>query len=168
MEKEIINRVEKSQLVQINLDEFYPQGERVTLSIAEFLTNDLVLREKPFRVAVTQKDWSIFTNKHVAILPNNDAIIPLWAYMLIASKLNFYAKQVVMGSLETLEIAIFNRVFEQHDFSQYQQKSVIIKGCGKYPIPETVFVDFAVKVQGFAKSILFGEACSSVPVFKNK
>ena len=93
MEKEIINRVENSSLIQINLDDFYPQGNRVVLSIIDFLADDLVLREKPFREAINQFDWTIYTNNYVAILPNDDAIIPLWAYMLIASKLNLVAKK---------------------------------------------------------------------------
>lgn len=168
MEKEIVNRVEKSSLVQINLDDFYPQEARVVVDITIFLTDGLVLREKHFREAVTQFDWSIYTDKYVAILLNTEAIVPLWGYMLIASKINPYAKKVVLGNLETLEIAIFTTLFQQHDFSQYRNKSVIIKGCGKHAIPEVVFIDFMLKVQQEAKSILFGEACSSVPIFKNK
>lgn len=166
MENEIINRVEKSNLIPINLDEFYPSGERISLDITDFLVEGLVLREKPFREAVAQKDWSIYQDKYVAVLLKEDAIVPLWAYMLIASKIAPFAKQVVLGNLETLEIAIFNRIFEQHDFSQYHQKNVIVKGCGKHPIPETVFIDFLIRTQQVAKNILFGEACSSVPVYK--
>ena len=166
MEREIINRIEKSNLIQVNLDEFYPLGERILLDITDFLVEGLVLREKPFRETVAQKDWSIYQDKFVAVLFKDDAIVPLWAYMLIASKIAPFAKQVVLGNLETLEIAIYNCIFEQHDFSLYQQKSIIIKGCGKHPIPETVFVDFLIRTQQVAKNILFGEACSSVPVYK--
>lgn len=168
MEKEIINRVEKSNIIQINLDDFYPSNERISIDITEFLVEGLVLREKPFRETVAQKDWSVYQDKFVAILSKDDAIVPLWAYMLIASKIAPFAKQVVLGDLKTLEIAIFNSIFQRHNFSQYQNKNVIIKGCGKYAIPETVFIDFLLRAQQVAKNILFGEACSSVPIFKNK
>lgn len=166
MENEIINRVEQSNLIQVNLDDFYPLGERISLDITDFLVEGLVLREKPFREAIAQKDWSIYKDKLVAILFKEDAIVPLWAYMLIASKIAPFAKQVVLGNLETLEIAIFNSIFQKHDFSQYHQKNVIVKGCGKHPIPETVFINFTLQLQQHAKNIMFGEACSSVPIYK--
>ncbi len=166
MENEIINRVEKSNLIQVNLDEFYPSGERISLDITDFLVEGLVLREKPFREAVAQKDWSIYQDKFVAVLLKEDAIVPLWAYMLIASKITPFAKQVVLGNLATLEKHILIGFLEKQYFFVYKKKNIIIKGCGKHPIPETVFIDFLIRTQQVAKNILFGEACSSVPIYK--
>ncbi len=165
---EIINRVENSSLVQVSLDEFYPAGERVLFDIKDFLKEEIILVEKEFRAAVKVTDWSKFEGKYVGVTCSVDAIVPLWAFMLVASQLEPVAKKVVFGTKEELEKSIFNDVLSEIDFKQYQDKSVIVKGCGKYPIPEASFVDFTVKLQAYAKNIMFGEACSAVPLFKRK
>ena len=168
MENEITNRVENSGLIQVNLDEYYPMGERVFFDLKACLKDELVLVEKDFRAFVQTTDWSVYQDKYVAIICSVDAIIPLWAFMLIASKIKPFATKVVMGDKSTLETAIFTDIISQLDFSQFNDKNVIVKGCGKYPIPEAVFVDFSVKLQNHAKNIMFGEACSAVPLFKKK
>lgn len=166
MENNIVNRVDKSGLLQINLDDFYPKGERTVFDIKDCLHEGLVLIEKPFREFVKNNDWKIFQDKYVAITCSSDAIVPLWAYMLISSHLKPLAKKVVLGNEADLEKSIFQDEFNQHDFTIYQDKSVIVKGCGKFPIPESVFVDFTYRLQEYAKTIMFGEACSAVPLFK--
>ena len=166
MAQEIVNRVEQSGLIQINLDEFYPQGDRVVFDIAEYLKDGFILIEKQFREALKEVDWKTFDDKYVAILCSSDAIIPLWAYMLIDSYLQSHAKVSVLGDKIDLEKAIFNEIFLSHDFNKYKDKSVIVKGCGKHPIPESVFVDFTHKLHKVAKTIMFGEACSAVPLYK--
>lgn len=168
MAEEIVNRVEKSGLIQINLDEFYQPGERAEVDLADFLYEGLVLIEKSFRDQVKEADWAAYNSKFVAVKCSADAIVPLWAFMLIASQLKPHATMVVMGEKEDLEKAIFNEFFTTHDFTQYQDKNVIVKGCGNHPIPKSVFIDFTYRLQSVAKNIMFGEACSAVPLFKRK
>ncbi len=168
MEGEIINRVEKSGLVQINLDEFFPQGERVTFDLEKALHEGLILIEKEFRAFVKENDWSVYQDQYVNVICSADAIVPLWAFMLVVSNIQPFAKKVVMGSKQDLEKAIFNDVFNELDFSQFDDKNVIVKGCGKHPIPESVFVDFTYRLQSHVKNMMFGEACSAVPLYKKK
>ncbi|MCB9335364.1 MAG: DUF2480 family protein [Flavobacteriales bacterium] len=168
MEGEIINRVEKSGLVQINLDEFYPLGDRVTFDLEKGLHEGLILIEKNFRDFVKENDWSVYQDKYVNVVCSADAIVPLWAFMLVVSYIQPYAKKVVMGSRQDLEKTIFNDIFDALDFSLYNDKNVIVKGCGKHPIPESVFVDFTYRLQNHAKNIMFGEACSAVPLYKKR
>lgn len=166
MEKEITNRVENSNLVQVNLDEYYPKGERIIFDLKVCLKNELVLIEKDFRDFVASNDWSVYQDKYVGVSCSVDAIVPLWAFMLAASKIKSFANNVVMGDMNELEKSIFNDVISEIDFTQFENKNVIVKGCGKHPIPESVFVDFSVKLQSYAKNIMFGEACSAVPLYK--
>ena len=166
MENEITNRVENSSLVQVNLDEYYPSGDRDIFDLKNCLKDELILIEKDFRAFVKENDWSVYNEKYVGIICSVDAIVPLWAFMLVASKVSPYAKKVVFGNQEQLEKAIFNDIFIELDFTQFQDKNVIVKGCGKHPIPESVFVDFSIKLQEHAKNIMFGEACSAVPLYK--
>lgn len=168
MENEITNRVENSSLIQVNLDEYYPKGERVVFDLKVCLKDELVLIEKDFRAFLQSANWSVYQDKYVAIICSADAIVPLWAFMLIASQIKPFATKVVMGDKSELEKAIFTDVIAQLDFTQFNEKNVIVKGCGKFPIPETVFVAFSVKLQAHAKNIMFGEACSAVPLFKKK
>ena len=164
----LTNRIENSHLIQVSLDDYYSKGDRVLFDIKELLYEDLVLIEKNIRAFVKQNDWSIYQDKYVGIFCSTNAIVPLWAFMLVASKIEPFAKKVVMGNKAELEKAIFNEVILNIDFAQFKDKSVIVKGCGKYPIPEATFVDFTVKLQKYAKTIMFGEACSAVPLFKKK
>jgi len=166
MENKITNRVENSNLVQVNLDDYYPKGERIIFDLKVCLKEELILIEKDFRSFVKENDWTGYQDKYVGIICSADAIVPLWAFMLVASKIEPFAKKVVVGDKAELEKAIFNEVFSNLDFTQFEDKSVIVKGCGKHPIPEAVFVDFTIQLQSYAKNILFGEACSAVPLFK--
>jgi hypothetical protein len=166
MENNIVNRVDKSGLIQVSLDDFYPKGERVVFDIKELLYEGFVLIEKELRSFVKQNNWNEFQDKFVAINCSTDAIVPLWAYMLIASHLKPYAKKVVLGNKTDLEKSIFEDILNAHDFSIYQDKGVVVKGCGKFPIPDAVVLDFAYRLQNVAKTIMFGEACSAVPLFK--
>lgn len=166
MEKEITNRVEKSGIVQIDLDDLYPTGERKIFDMKELLFQEQILLEKDIRSFVKQHDWSIYKNNYVSILCSVDAIIPLWAFMLIASHIKPHSKKVIFGTAKDMEKSIFSDIISTYDFSIFKDKSVIIKGCGKYPIPESVIIDFSMHIQEFAKSIIFGEACSAVPIYK--
>jgi hypothetical protein len=166
MAENIINRVENSSLLQVSLDEFYPEGERVLFDIKGFLKHEIALIENEFRTNLKQTNWEDYTGKYVGIVCSVDAIIPLWAFMLVASHLQPYAKKVVFGNKEDLEKAIFSEVLSTIDYTAYQDAIIIVKGCGKFPIPEAVVVDFSIQLQKVAKSIMFGEACSAVPLYK--
>jgi len=166
MGDEIINRVENSSLVQVSLDEFYPEGERVLFDIKGFLRDEIALIEKEFRAKLKETNWTEYEGKYVGVICSADAIVPLWAFMLIALQLKPFAKKVVFGGKEDLEKAIFSDVLSEIDYTPYQDKNIIVKGCGKYAIPESVVVDFSVNLQEIAKNIMFGEACSAVPLYK--
>lgn len=168
MQEEIINRVANSKLVTFDLEDFYPEGKRVQFDISKWLLEGIVLREKEFRGFVKEHDWTQYENCYVALTCTTDAIIPGWAYMLLSLQLTPYAKKVSVGSLEALETILFSEIIQTLDLSELENKPVIIKGCAHKPIPENAFVLLAQKLQPVAKSILYGEACSSVPLFKRK
>ncbi|MEL6813043.1 MAG: DUF2480 family protein [Bacteroidota bacterium] len=168
MAEEIINRVANSVLVTIDLEEFYPEGPRMSLDISQWLWEGIVLREKEFREAVKDFDWTPFTNAFVHMHCSTDAIIPGWAYMLVSLQLSQVARKTVVGSSEELESLLFSDILANLDTSEYKDKPIIIKGCAHKPIPQNAYVLLAQKLQPVAKSILYGEACSSVPLYKKK
>lgn len=168
MQDEIINRVANSKLVTFDLEDYYPEGKRVQFDISKWLLEGVVLREKEFRAYAKEHNWEQYADCYVALTCTTDAIIPGWAYMLLSLQLAPYAKKVSVGSLEDLETILFSEILQQLDLSELKDKPVIIKGCAHKPIPENAFVLLAQKLQPIAKSILYGEACSSVPLFKRR
>ncbi|PHR10547.1 MAG: hypothetical protein COA40_13890 [Aequorivita sp.] len=166
MSEEIINRVANSKLVTFDLEEIYPKGERVSFDISQWLLEGIVLRENSFREEAAQHDWSKYDNKYVALFCSTDAIVPGWAYLLLSLHLAPFAKKITVGTLEELESILFAEVLQNLDVSEYKDKPVIIKGCAHKPIPQNAYVLLAQKLQPIAKSIMYGEACSSVPLFK--
>lgn len=168
MEEEIINRVAQSQLVTFDLEDYYPKGERKVLDVSEWLYEGIILREKEFRAHVDAHDWSNYQDAYVALHCSSDAIIPGWAFMLVASRLAPYVKRVVVGNLVDLETSLFQTILENLDVSEFSNKPVIIKGCSRKPVPENAYIMAMVKIQEVAKSVMYGEACSSVPLFKKK
>ncbi|WP_439152491.1 DUF2480 family protein [Winogradskyella sp.] len=168
MADEIINRVANSKLKVIDLEDFYPSGERIHFDIKDWLLEGLVLREKEFRAYVSEFDWSKFKDCYVALYCSTDAIVPDWAYMLISIQLQDYSKLTVIGSLMHLESIIFSTIISELDVSEFADKPVIIKGCSNKPVPSNALVLLSQKLKPVAKSIMFGEACSSVPLFKRK
>jgi len=168
MADEIINRVAKSNLVVIDLEDYYPQENRVLFDIKDWLHEGLVLREKEFRKHISEYDWSQYQDQYVALICSTDAIIPAWAYMLITIELATYSKKVVIGDLNTLEASIYQDIINDLDCSIYQDKPIIIKGCSNKPVPDNAYILLAKKLKPVAKSIMYGEACSSVPLFKKK
>ncbi len=165
---EIINRVAQSKLVTFDLEELYPKGERKVFDIKDWLLEGIILREKEFRNHVDAHDWSGYQDGYVALQCSTDAIVPGWAFMLVASKLTPYANKVVVGNLEDLETALYQSILENLDVSPYVDKPVIIKGCSKKPVPENAYLMAIEKIQPVAKSVMYGEACSSVPLYKKK
>jgi len=168
MEDKIINKVTNSVLKTIDLEELYPSGERIIFDITDWLFEGLILKEKDFREQVKNHKWEQYKETYVALSCSADAIIPSWAYLLLATRLQPYAKMVVVGDLVLLETVIFQRIINDLEVSEYKDAPVIIKGCANKPIPQSAYTMLVSKLQNEAKSIMFGEACSTVPLFKKK
>lgn len=168
MAEEIINRVAQSKLITFDLEDLYITGERKTLDISQWLDQGFILREKSFRESVKSFDYSSFQDTLIALHCSTDAIIPSWAYMLVASKLQNIAKRTVQGNLDVLETILYTEQIAKIDTTNYLDAPVIIKGCSNKPVPQNAYLLLLEKLQPIAKSLLFGEACSSVPLFKKK
>ena len=168
MQEDIINRVANSKLITVNLEDYYPKGERVLFDIKDWLFEGFVLREKDFRNQVSEFNWSQYQDSYVALTCSSDAIIPGWAYMLLSIQLEPFVKKVIIGTLEGLETSIYQDVLNNLDTSEFKDKPIIIKGCSKKPVPSNAYIMLATKLKPIAKSIMYGEACSSVPLFKKK
>lgn len=168
MAEEIINRVALSKLMVVDLEDYYPEGVRIVFDIKDWLYEGFVLREKEFRQSVKDFDWSKFNNQFVALTCSSDAIVPAWAYMLITLELQPHARKVVVGNSEQLETAIYQDIINALDIEPYQDKPLIIKGCAHKPVPLNAYVLLSKKLKPVAKSIMYGEACSSVPLYKRK
>jgi len=169
MEGEIRNRVaENTNLLTFNLEDYYVEGKRCLLDIAQWLDQGFILREKEFRVQVENHDWAQYENAYVAIHCSTDAIVPVWAFMLVVVKIKPFAEKIVKGGLEDLETNLYNEVLSSLDLSNYQDKMVIVKGCSNKPVPESAYTMAVAKLLPIAKSIMYGEACSSVPLYKKK
>ncbi len=168
MAEEIVNRVANSKLKVIDLEDFYPEGKRVLFDIKDWLFEGLVLREKDFRASVSSHDWSQYEDCYVALYCSTEAIVPDWAYMLISMQLQGIAQLTIIGPLEHLESILYTSIISELDVSIYKDMPVIIKGCAHKPVPPNALVLLSQKLKPIAKSIMFGEACSSVPLFKRK
>lgn len=166
MGEEIVNRVANSPIVSIDLEDYYHTGERIVYDIADNLFQGMILREKDFREFIKTHDWSQYQNMNVALVCSADAIVPTWAYMLLATKLEGIANLVVMGSLETLEYALFNQALSQIDLDSVDNRPVVVKGCGELPVPESAYVEIARLLKPRVKSLMYGEPCSTVPLYK--
>lgn len=166
MANEIINRVANSKLITINLEDYYPEGERVLFDIKDWLLEGLVLHEKDFRNLIAKFDWSQYQDNYIALTCSTDAIIPAWAFMLLSINLEQFAEKIVIGNIEALETSIYQDILNDLDVSKFENKPVIIKGCSKKPVPQNAYIMLSNKLKPIAKSIMYGEACSSVPLFK--
>ena len=166
--EEIVNRVANSALEVFDLEDYYPEGQRFAIDIAQWLFEGFVLREKDFREQLKNFDWSVYKGGYVALFCSTDAIVPAWAYMLITSYLKPFSEKVYLGSLSQMETSLFQDILNRLDYSAYEGKPVIIKGCSKKPVPQEVYVLATEKLMPVAKNIMFGEACSAVPIYKRK
>lgn len=166
--EEIINKVANSVLEVFDLEDYYPRGNRIQLDIAQWLHEGLLLREKDFREQLKNHDWSQYQDSYVAVHCSTDAIVPAWASVLVTIQLVPYARQVVSGTIEDIDTALYEEILPTLDYTIYQDKPVIIKGCSRKPVPMSAYVIAAQKLQPFAKSIMYGEACSAVPLYKKK
>ena len=163
---EITNKVALSGIVTIDLEELYPRGERALVDIKDQLFQGLILRERDFREYIKTTDWAIYKDKYVAIICSADAIVPTWAFMLLVSVLEPFAKKVVYGNLEQLETILYQELLLKLDINPYKDAKIIIKGCGDLPVPKAAYVEIMRLLRPVAKSIMYGEPCSTVPLYK--
>ncbi|WP_304064003.1 DUF2480 family protein [Pedobacter glucosidilyticus] len=168
IQENIVNKVAQSGLVSVDLADLKPAGERVVYDIKDNLFHGLILKEKDFREFIKTHNWEQYTGKHIAITCSADAIVPTWAYMLLATKLADYASSIIYGTLEDLEIYLFNREIEKLDVQQYKDQRIVVKGCGDIYVPTASFVALTSKLHPVVKSIMYGEPCSTVPLYKRK
>jgi uncharacterized protein DUF2480 len=166
MSNPIVNRVASSSIVSLDLETFYPLGERVVFDIKNNLHEETILREKDFRSFIKEHDWSNYTGKNVAITCSVDAIVPTWSFMLIASKLTPVAHHLTFGNLADLEKELFTLALNSIDIEQYRDAKIVVKGCSNNEIPTAAYVELVRILQPIAASLMFGEPCSTVPVFK--
>ncbi len=163
---EIINRVANSPIVSLDLESLYADGERVSFDLSSYLYQGMVLKEKEFRNSLKETDWTIFSDKLVAVFCSEDAIVPSWAYMLVITYLNPIAKKVIVGDLEDLEKILFLETLENLDLEPFKDKPVVVKGCSKRKVPLYAYGEITNKLMGHARSIMYGEPCSTVPLYK--
>lgn len=166
MSETIVNRVANSALITLNLEDYYHGGERVVYDIRQNLFQDLILKEKDFRAFVKGNDWQQYKGKNVALTCTADAVIPTWAYMLLATAISPYANSVVFGDLESLEQALFQQALAKIDLEQFKDQRVVVKGCSKVDVPVFAYVEIINMLQPLTKSIMYGEPCSTVPIYK--
>ena len=163
---EIINKVANSSLEVFDLEDYYPSGIRTQIDISQWLYEGFLLKEKDFREALKNHDWSQYQNHLVAIHCSTYAILPAWASILVTTYVSPFAKKVVLGTINDLETALYQEILSKIDYTQYQDKSIILKGCSKKPVPESAYIIAIQELQKVAKSVMYGEACSAVPLFK--
>jgi hypothetical protein len=168
MSEEIVNKIAQSQLVTLDLETYYPADEIAVFDLKPHLFMELILKEKEFRAALQSNDWSVYQNKVVAVTCTADAIIPMWAYMLVGSYLQPVAKDVIFGDEKTARQQLFVQRIEAIDPEPFLDKKIVVKGCGDIPIGEFAYLAITKKLMPVARSIMYGEPCSTVPIFKRK
>ena len=166
-EFEIRNKVAESGLINFDISSLIPKGKRIGIDLKDFLWQELILKEKDFREKVANIDLEPYWDAYVYVYNSVDTIVPLWSYFLITAKLASVAKKVVYGTLEDLELLLLHDAIAQHDFSEMKDKRVLVKGCTDKYVPENAYVELVERLQPIVKSLMFGEACSNVPILKN-
>ena len=166
MNESLVNKVSESGIITLNLEEYYPKGETAVFDMKDHLFMGLILKEKEFREALKNMDLSVYEKKNVALTCSVDAVIPMWAYMLAASYLEPVANDIVFGDKEFLHKTIFLQNLSKINYADYADKRVVIKGCGDLPVPEAAYVAITKLLRPVAKSIMYGEPCSTVPIYK--
>ena len=164
---EIKNKVAESGLVNFDLSELSPKGKRIGIDLKNFLFMEMILKEKDFREKVSELDTEKYCDAFVFVYCSVDAIIPIWAYFLITSKLTEVAKKVIYGTKKDLEVILMHEAISNYNFTDLKAKRVLVKGCSKEDIPENAYIELVEKLKPIVKSLMFGEACSNVPIFKS-
>jgi hypothetical protein len=168
MSEPIINKVAESGLITLDMEKWYPKEPTAVFDMKDYLFMGMILKEKEFRESLKNIDWTAYQDKYVAVTCSADAIIPVWAYMLAATYLQPVAKDVVMGDEKELHKTLFLRNLSSIPVDEYTDKRVVIKGCGETPIADYVYMEITKLLRPVAKSIMYGEPCSTVPVYKKK
>lgn len=168
MENELINKVSESALVTINLEDYYPKEDVAVFDLKDYLFMGLILKEKDFREALKVLDFTPYAGKTTAVTCTADAVIPMWAYMLVASVLQPIAKEVLFGNEEETKKQILLNNINTIPLNEFADKRIVIKGCGDLPIGEAAYLQVTKILRPVAKSIMYGEPCSTVPIFKKK
>lgn len=166
--EEIVNKVANSGLISLDLEDFHHSGERVVYDLKDNLFMGMILKEKDFREFLKSHDWTQYSGKNIAITCTEDAIIPTWAYMLLTLHLEPHAHCVVYGTIEDLEKKLYEEALSKIDFSQYKDTRVVIKGCNKVAVPTSIYVEITRRLLPYVKSLMFGEPCSTVPLYKRR
>ena len=165
---EIINKVANSSLQVFDLEDYYVPGIRTQIDISQWLFEGFLLKEKDFREALKNYDWSQYQGHFVAIYCSTDAIIPAWASILATICVSPYAEKVVLGTIFDLETSLYQDILSKIEYKKFQDKPVILKGCSKKAVPESAYIFAIQHLLPFAKSIMYGEACSAVPLYKRR
>jgi len=168
MSEKIVNKVALSPLLTLDLEEYYPKEEIKTFDLKPYLFMELILKEKDFRAALLNTDWSIYQDKIIAVTCTVDAIIPIWAYMLVATYLEPVAKDVIMGNEKKAAEQTLLKKIQAINIDEYTDKRIVVKGCGEIPIGDFAYMEITKRLRPVAKSIMYGEPCSTVPVYKKK
>lgn len=168
MSEPFVNKVAESGLITIDLEKYYPSGETAVFDLKDYLFMGMILKEKDFRESLKNINWQTYENKNVALTCSADAIIPVWAWMLAVTYLQPVAKEIVMGDEKELHKKLFLDNIAAIDFSSFTDQRVVIKGCGETPIADYVYMEITKRLRPVAKSIMYGEPCSTVPVYKKK
>ncbi len=168
MAEPFVNKVAESGLITLNLEDYLPRGESAVFDLKDHLFMGMILKEKDFREALKTFNWEPYRDKNVALICGVDAIIPVWAWMLVVSYLQPVAREVVMGDEKELQKRLFLKNINLLDLSEFNDKRVVVKGCGETPIPDYIYMEITKLLRPVVKSIMYGEPCSTVPVFKKK
>lgn len=166
MQEELINRVAGSGLITINLESYFPERTIKSFDIGDYLFQGLILKEKDFREALKQHNWQQYTDSILCVFCSKDAIIPVWAFMLVNSHAAGVAAEVFNGTKDSYLSYHYKQVIKDMVTDAYQDQRIVIKGCSDKPVPPSAYADMVIKLQPIAQSIMFGEPCSTVPVFK--
>ena len=168
MSGEIVNKVAESGLLTLDLEAYYPKQETMSFDLKDFLFMGLILKEKDYRAALIATDWTLYQNKNVYITCTADAIIPMWAYMLATSYLQPVAKEIVFGDEKKLIETVLLKKIAAININEFEDKRIVVKGCGELSIPEIAYVEITNRLRPVAKSIMYGEPCSTVPIYKKQ
>lgn len=166
MSESIVNRAANSALITLDLEEYYHGGERVIYDIRQNLFQDLILKEKDFRAFIKEQNWQLYEGKNVGLICTTDAVIPTWAYMLLSTAISPYANLVVFGDLAALEQALFQQALSKINLPQFKDQRVVVKGCSNVEVPVFAYVEIIRLLQPITKSLMYGEPCSTVPIYK--
>ena len=166
MEKPLVNRVANSGIITINLEEYFPTNEVIDFDLKGYLFKELILKEKDFRAALKEHDWQQYEGKVVTLFCSTDAIIPTWAYILVSSYCSGIASDLFQGTKQDYLTYYYKQLLNKIDYTQYQDKRIVIKGCSNKPVPTLAYMEITEKLKPFAQSIMYGEPCSTVPIFK--